>query len=185
MLQKEVMAQIIAFAGSNSSTSINFKLVKYIASLCTSSHQLQLLNMVHYPFPLYSEDLENTQGFSNSLLELSEDIRRSDGLIVGVNEHNGNLSAYSKNLIDWLSRVNRNFLAQKPILLTATSRGKRGAISALEIMEKTLPRFGAEVKATFSLPSFDENFKEHEGILNSALKTELTQAIAIFNKALG
>jgi len=40
------MAQILAFAGSNSSTSINFKMVKYTAGLI-DGHSIQLLNMAN------------------------------------------------------------------------------------------------------------------------------------------
>ena len=57
------MAQILAFAGSNSSSSINFKMVKYTTDLI-EGHGIELLNMVNYPFPMYSEDLEREKGFS-------------------------------------------------------------------------------------------------------------------------
>ena len=93
-------------AGSNSSTSINYKLVRYTAGLIDGK-EVQLLNMANFPFPLYSEDVEKTKGFSNSLMELRDDIKSAEGLIISVNEHNGSPSAYFKNLIDWLSRLER------------------------------------------------------------------------------
>ena len=94
------MATILAFAGSNSSTSINFKLVRFTTSQL-EGHKTQLLNMTNFPFPMYSEDHEKEHGFSNSLVELKNDIQGADGIIISVNEHNGGLSAYFKNLIDW------------------------------------------------------------------------------------
>ena len=54
------MAKILAFAGSNSSTSINYQLVKYTASLI-ENHEIQLMNMSNYPFPMYSEDAEKKE----------------------------------------------------------------------------------------------------------------------------
>ena len=96
------MAAILAFAGSNSSTSINFRLVKLTASL-VQDHEVQVLNMANYPFPMFSEDVEKQEGYSNSLVELKHDIQNADGLILSVNEHNGNPSAYFKNVLYSLS----------------------------------------------------------------------------------
>ena len=124
------MKKIIAFAGSNSSNSINYELVKYTVSLI-DDHDIQLLNMANMPFPMFSEDDEREFGYKNSLIELKEDILESDGVIISVNEHNSNVSSYFKNLIDWLSRVERKFLLDKPVFLMGTSPGTRGAISAI------------------------------------------------------
>ncbi|MUH37185.1 NADPH-dependent oxidoreductase [Zobellia amurskyensis] len=162
------MATILAFAGSNSSKSINYELVKHTVSLI-DGNEIQLLNMVNFPFPMFSEDLERENGYSNSLVELKNDMVKADGIIVSVNEHNSGPSAYFKNLTDWLSRVERKFLDGKPVLLMSTSGGQRGGMTALETTEKVLPRFGAQVVATFSLPSFQENFKKGEGVTNTEL----------------
>jgi len=177
------MATILAFAGSNSSTSINFKLVKHTVSLI-EDHKVQLLNMANYPFPMYSEDVEKKKGYSNSLVELKNDIQSADGLIISVNEHNSNPSAYFKNLIDWLSRLERNFLEDTKILLMSTSGGKRGGIGSLEVTEKLLPRFGAEIILTFSLPSFNDNFDSKEGISNNDLADAHKKALKQFLDAL-
>lgn len=170
---------ILAFAGSNSSNSINFKLVKFTAGLAEGS-KVQLLNMANYPFPMYSQDYENEKGFSNSLVELRDDIKNSDGLIISVNEHNGNPSSYFKNLFDWLSRLDRNFLEGKKVLLMGTSPGGRGAIGSLGIVEKFMTRFKAEVVATFSLPSFFENFDHSQGITNTELAAKHQEALEKF-----
>ena len=159
---------ILAFAGSNSSNSINYKLVKYTTELI-DTHKIQLLNLANFPFPMYSEDYEKQKGFSNSLIELRDDIRNAEGLIISVNEHNSNPSAYFINLIDWLSRLERNFLAEKKVLLMSASPGGRGAIGALGVIEKLFPRFGAEVVTTFSLPSFHSNFDVDGGITDPDL----------------
>ncbi len=177
------MAAILAFAGSNSSTSINFKLVNYTVSL-VSGHAVRTLNMVDYPFPMFSEDYERENGYSNSLIELKNDIQNVEGLILSVNEHNGNPSAYFKNLMDWLSRVDRNFLENTKVLLMATSGGKRGGVGSLEVVKNMLPRFGAEVIATFSLPSFRENFDVAKGILDEDLAESHRRALDEFLNAL-
>ena len=151
------MAEILAFAGSNSSTSINYRLVQHTTSL-VNGRSFQLLNMAQHPFPLYSEDAEKQNGFSSALMELNKNIQQVDGLIISVNEHNGSPSVYFKNVLDWLSRMERKFLLDKKVLLMSTSPGKRGGIGALGVVESLIPRFGAEIISTFSLPSFLENF---------------------------
>lgn len=173
------MANLLAFTGSNSSTSINLKLVRYTTSQI-SDHTIQVLNMANCPFPMYSEDYEREHGFSNSLIELKDDIQSADGILISVNEHNGNPSAYFKNLIDWLSRLDKNFINGKKVLLLSTSPGKRGAKSALEISKNMLVRFGAEVVSTFSLPSFHTNFNAEKGIVDQALHKEWNEALNTF-----
>jgi len=173
------MSTILALAGSNSSTSINFKLVQYTAGLIVDK-EVQVINMANYPFPLFSEDTEREMGFSNSLVELRDDIMKANGVILSVNEHNSNPSAYFKNVLDWLSRLERKFLEDTEVLLMATSPGKRGAQGSLEIVEKLLPRFGANISATFSLPSFYENFDTEKGITDSALAKEHQMALNEF-----
>ncbi len=173
------MATVIAFAGSNSSSSINYKLVKYTAGLL-KEQEVQLLNLANFPFPMYSEDHERKRGFSNSLVEFKEDIRNAAGLILSVNEHNGSPSAYFKNVLDWLSRVDRKFLEDTPVLLMSASPGGRGAIGSLGIVKDLLPRFGAEIVSTFSLPSFGQNFSTEKGIIEPELAKAHAEALAQF-----
>ncbi len=177
------MSFILAFAGSNSSTSINFELVKHTGSLITSE-KVEIMNMYDRPFPMYSEDYEREHGYSNSLNEIKRDIQLSKGIIISVNEHNSYPSAYFKNLIDWLSRLDRDFIRNKKVMLMATSNGGRGAIAALEVTDKLLTRFGANIVATFSLPRYKENFKVDEGILNSDLAEQHQSLLNNFLKAI-
>jgi len=111
---------------------------------------------------------------------LRNDIMKADGVIISVNEHNSNPSAYFKNVLDWLSRLERKFLEDTEVFLMSTSPGKRGGIGSLEIIEKLLPRFGATISTTFSLPSFNENFDSEKGITDSALEEMHKKALAEF-----
>lgn len=177
------MAKIIAFAGSNSSNSINFQLVKHTCAL-VEGHEIQVLNLANFPFPMFSVDLEKKKGYSNSLIEFREDIASSKGMIVSVNEYNGNPSAYFKNVLDWLSRVDRKFLNDTKVLLMSTSPGKGGGRSSLGIIEKIFSLFGAEILATFSMPSFNSNFEPGQGIMEVKLKSAHAQALEAFLKGL-
>ena len=173
------MSRILAFAGSNSSTSINYKLVKYTTSLI-KDQDINLIDMVDYTFPVFSEDLERNEGYSDLLRELKDKIVNAEGLIISVNEHNSNPSAYFKNVLDWLSRVDRNYLVDTKILLMSCSGGRRGAMGALEVAKGILPRFGGEVVATFSLPSFNHTFDETKGITDPELAIAHKNALETF-----
>ena len=173
------MAKILAFAGSNSSTSINFEFVKYTASLVVKP-SVQILNLADYTFPMYSEDLEKEKGFSSSLVAVNTYLSTSDGVILSVNEHNSNPSAYFKNILDWLSRLERDCFAGKKIFLMSTSPGKRGAIGALTVCKQLLVRLGGDVVSTFSLPEFHTNYKTDNGIVVKDLELAHKEALKQF-----
>ncbi len=175
------MKKILAFAGSNSSNSINHQFVNYVASQFREEFKVKVMKLVNYPIPMYSED-EEQKGFSGMLLGLKHEISEVDALIISVNEHNGSFSAFFKNVLDWLSRVDRNFLKGKKILLMSTSPGKRGGIMALDYGKMVLPRFGGEILQSFSFPSFYENFSaENNNVENEVLAMGLKEVIETFS----
>ncbi|HDZ04766.1 hypothetical protein LCGC14_0198550 [marine sediment metagenome] len=177
------MSYVLAFAGSNSSISINYKLVKFTSSLIIGT-EVRLRDMAKYPFPMYSQDIEKENGYSNSLVEFKNEISNAKGLIIAVSEHNSYPSAYFKNTMDWLSRLDSKFLADKKILLMSTSNGGRGAIGALEVAEKMITRFEGAVVETFSLPRYGENFDENIGITNADLSKIHSEKVSSFIKAI-
>ena len=173
------MASILAFAGSNSSTSINYQLVRHTISLI-KDHDLELLDLVNYPLPMYSEDFERNEGFPNLAQEIHAKIKKADALVISVNEHNGGPSAYFKNLLDWLSRIDRNYMENTKVFLMSTSPGKRGAIGSHAYVEGALPRVGAQVVATFSLSSFNANFDMEQGITEETLNSVFQDSLKAF-----
>ena len=59
------------------------------------------------------------------------------------------------------------------MLLMSTSPGARGGASVLESAKELFPSSGAVIKATFSLPSFQQNFDLEKGIINWELLDNL------------
>jgi hypothetical protein len=59
----------------------------------------------------------------------------------------------------------------------AASPGPRGGSSVLEIAKNRFPFQGAVVKGIFSLPNFNDNFDEKDGITNDELNNQLLQII--------
>jgi len=158
------MKKILAFAGSNSPTSINHQLI-----VCTTSridgYEVEVLELKGLHLPMYSIALEK-EGFPEDVELLHDKIRQADALIISVNEYNSNISGFFKNTIDWLSRFNRQFLEGKKLMLMSTAPGKRGGASALEYVKNQFPRFGGEVIESFSLPNFYENFDSENCRIN-------------------
>lgn len=168
--------KIIAFAGSNSKHSINKKLAAYAAKQFKNS-EVEIIDLNNFELPLFSVDREKEMGHPKLAQDFLNKIASSDFLVVSLAENNGNYSAALKNCIDWASRINPKIFQKKPMLLMATSPGVRGGTGVLEIATRNFPRFDAEIKATFSLPSFNENFSDEKGIINEELKNKLLQLI--------
>lgn len=169
------MKQIIAFAGSNSSDSINKQLATYAASLVENA-KTTVLDLNDFDLPIFSKDLEAKEGIPENAIKFLDILRSADGIVLSLAENNGAYSAVFKNLFDWLSRAEQKNWLNKPMLLMATSTGERGGLSVLEMALDRFPRHDANIVSKFSLPSFFDNFSD--GIitneaLNKALLTEV------------
>lgn len=169
--------KIIAFGASPSKKSINKKLATYAASLFENA-EVEILDLNDYQMPLFSVDVEAEIGQHELAKAFLAKIASADFLVVSLAENNGNYSAAFKNLYDWCSRINGKVFQGKPMLLIATSPGGRGGASVLDIAKNAFPRYGAEIKATFSLPSFNENFDVENGkIANEELDNQLREIV--------
>ena len=176
------MSQIIAFAGSNSKTSINKELATYTAGLLEEV-AVTILDLNDFELPIYSMDIEKATGIPENAVKFLDHIRNSDGMIVSLAEHNGSYAAVFKNLFDWMSRIELKMFLEKPMLLMATSPGGRGGASVLEAAQDHFPRHAAAVIEVFSLPFFGNNFSEGQ-IINADLQTELNEKVKVFQAAL-
>ncbi len=141
--------KIVAFGGSNSTQSINKHLATYAASLFENA-EVEVLDLNDFAMPLFSVDLEKEVGQHDLAKAFLAKLGSADILVVSLAENNNNYSAAFKNLFDWCSRIAKEVFQQKPMLLLATSPGSRGGASVLEIGRNALPRYGADIKATFS-----------------------------------
>ncbi len=166
------MKKIIAFAGSSSKNSINKQLVTYVASQFKNV-ECEILDLNDYEMPIYSADREIEIGVPKLAIDFYEKLGSADLIIIALAEHNGAYSVAFKNIFDWTSRYNNKLFQQKPLVLMATSPGPRGGLGVLEMAKDRFPRHDANVVATFSLPSFRDNFDPAIGITNEVLKIEM------------
>lgn len=148
---------IVAFAASSSTKSINKKLVSYAANLVNDA-SVEILDLNDYELPLFSTDKEAELGKPELAKQFLEKLGSSDAIMISFAEHNGSYTAAFKNLFDWCSRINPKIYQNKPMILLATSPGARGAATILSTAINSMPHFAGEVKGSFSLPSFYDNF---------------------------
>ena len=168
---------IIAFAASSSSRSINRKLVTYATGFVTTA-EVEILDLNDFELPLFSEDREVELGQPQLAHRFIDKISASDGVIISFAEHNGCYSAAYKNIYDWASRIKPKVYQDKPMVLLATSPGSRGGQSVLELASNQIPRFGGELIASISVPSFSENFNEDSDTMSNAeISAEIRQAV--------
>ena len=141
------MKTILAFAGSNSSTSINKQLVQYAVDslnhVDATVHDLR-----DYALPIYSIDDENEKGIPSVAQSFLNHIKTADGIILSLAEHNGSYTAVFKNLMDWMSRIDGKLWQEKPMLLMATSPGARGGASVLDAAQQRFPYMGGQIITT-------------------------------------
>lgn len=170
------MKKIIAFGASSSKHSINKQLANYAA------HQfenvvVELLDLNEYEMPIFSVDKQKENGIPQLAHDFFAKLGSADLILISFAEHNGAYSSAFKNILDWTSRIDSKTFQGKPMFLLATSPGPRGGSTVLEIAENRFPFQGGNVKGSFSLPNFNENFNIEKGITNLELKNQLTEII--------
>ena len=163
---------MLVFVGSNSSKSINEQLTKSVLKKLNVTHTF--VDLKTLDIPLFSEDLEREIKSPKGIISLKDQIDAFEHIFITTNEHNGNLSAFFKNILDWLSRADKIFLQGKKVFVLSTSNGKRGGLGANESLQKMIERFGCEVYESYAFSSFSENFnKETQQITNKDFLQEI------------
>jgi NAD(P)H-dependent FMN reductase len=170
--------KLLAFAASNSSTSINKKLATYASSLMANA-DVDIIDLNDYELPLFSTDREKELGQPALAQAFFDKIGNADAVIISFAEHNGSYSAAYKNLFDWTSRINQKLFQNKPMVLLSTSPGPRGGATVLAAAVNSAPFFEGDVKASLSVPSFHKNFDAEQGVIrNEEIKQSLVDAVA-------
>jgi NAD(P)H-dependent FMN reductase len=176
--------KIIAIGASTSRNSINRQLAAWAASRIPGARS-DLLDLNMFEMPIYSADRENGGGIPEAATKFLGEIRGSHGVVISMAEHNGAYTAAFKNIFDWVSRLEYKLWSEKPMFLLSTSPGARGASSVFQMALNTFPRLGADIRASFSLPSFNDNFTIQEGITDTDLAVAFESQLKLYIEALG
>src|SRR5829696_2401816 len=89
-------------------------------------------------FPIYNADIQNSTGFPAPVNALADAIRSADGVIFCTPEYNFSIPGGLKNAIDWVSRLQNQPFAGKPIAITSASPGPLGGARIQYDLRKSL-----------------------------------------------
>jgi NAD(P)H-dependent FMN reductase len=170
--------KILAFAGSTSSTSINRELVKFVLK-DFQDYEINLIDLNNFDMPVFSVDREK-KGFPDAAHHFLKVIEDCDVIVCSLAEHNKSYTAAFKNVLDWASRINVKVFQNKPMLLMSTSPGGYGGGNVMNTAKTFFPQFGADIKETFSLPKFYENFDLESGVIDPEMLKTLKNKIESF-----
>lgn len=181
---KEIkVKKILLTAGSNSPNSINRKVIEYSAGLF-KNNRTTILDLRDYPLPIYSLEIEEKEGIPENAFILNKIFNEHDAVVFSVAEHNGSITAFFKNALDWVSRTQKNYkiLENKPVLLfsaSITPGGGRDAVSHAEHIFSR--RLRGRVIDKVSIPKFFENVMIGESgiqIINKEIDHQIKNAVA-------
>lgn len=171
--------KILSFGASPSKHSINRRLSKFVAGLFQNA-DVTYLDLNDFEMPIFSVDREHP--IREEALKFAKLIDETDLIVLSLAENNGSFSAAFKNLYDWVSRIpNRKVFNGKKVLLLSTSPGGRGGSSVMEIALKRFPFDGAVIVGSMSLPSFNQNFNDSEGITNPEYLAKVKELVKLNN----
>ncbi len=89
-------------------------------------------------FPLYNADIQNSTGFPAPVNALADAIRAADGVVFCTPEYNFTIPGGLKNALDWVSRLQNQPFAGKPVALQSASPGPVGGARVQYDMRKAM-----------------------------------------------
>lgn len=162
--------QILAFAGSARQGSLNKKLVQAAAEGAKrAGAEVTYIDLRDFPMPLYDQDLQESEGFPETVLKFKALMKSHQGFLIACPEYNSSITPVLKNAIDWASRSEPG---EPPLALTcfqgktagllATSPGGLGGLRGLFHVRSILESIGVIVipdqqAVPGAYQAFDEN----------------------------
>jgi NAD(P)H-dependent FMN reductase len=181
-LAKADSMKILAFAASNSRTSINRALIDHATArlkLTAPGTKVETPDLNDFEMPIYSIDRERAGGIPAAAQDFFTNIGAADAILVSFAEHNGFVTAAWKNIFDWMSRIDRALWQGKPVVMLAASPGGRAGANVLASQELLAPHFGADLRATLGIG------KWHEAWDSKAKRLTRPEDIAALDDVLG
>lgn len=170
------MKKGIAFSGSNSSTSINKQLLLSVLHYHEAA-DIEFVDIRDWDIPMFSEDLEK-KGFPEQLVVFQQQLKAAAFILVGTNEHNRSVSAFLKNILDWISRIDYSTFENKNIGILSSSNGYLGGAAANEYLHTYFSRGKAKEIFQQRFPLFYENFDiNRQEIRNKDLETDIKKLL--------
>jgi chromate reductase, NAD(P)H dehydrogenase (quinone) len=116
---------ILTLCGSIRGKSYNASLIRALPKLAPGGMTFMAAPLVAN-IPHYDADMQQVSGPPAAVVELANAIREADGVLIASPEYNYSIPGALKNAIDWVSRLPKQPLAGKPVLIQSVSMGAVG-----------------------------------------------------------
>jgi chromate reductase len=121
----EKILNVVCICGSLRKGSYNRMVMNALPALAPPG-----MNLAEAPpfteFPLYNADIQESSGIPPAVQRLADAVRAADGVIFNSPEYNFSIPGGLKNAIDWVSRLQNQPFAGKPVALQSATNGPLG-----------------------------------------------------------
>ena len=117
--------KVVTLLGSLRKGSFNAMVARTLPGIAPAGMAVSALPSIG-DIPLYDADVQQEEGFPQSVQDIAQQIREADGVVIVTPEYNYSVPGGLKNAIDWLSRLPEQPLAGKPVLIQTSSMGAIG-----------------------------------------------------------
>ncbi len=100
------------------------------------------------------------QVFPSEITRIYDLIRSDNKFIIFTPEYNGYTTAYFKNILDWLSRIEHGFLKDIDVKIISVSPGRTGGASVRKILSDSMSFFGAKSVETYGFANYYTKVEE-------------------------
>ncbi|HLV45591.1 MAG TPA: NADPH-dependent FMN reductase [Flavobacterium sp.] len=170
----------LAILGSNSTHSINKQLMNSILQF-SEANDIDKMDSQNIDLPIFSIDIEKNEGFPETLRNFHREINAYNNYLIVANEHNRTVSAFFKNMLDWISRIDFDTFKDKNILIITASPGRMGGKGANDYLQTYFKMMRAKRITSVTFPSFNDNFDMENGqILLPDLEKQIKEALLTF-----
>jgi len=119
---------VLGIPGSLRRDSLNRALLRAAVEVAPEGVEIEVAEIGD--LPLYNWDLEQEQGFPESVERFRDQVAQADALLIATPEYNNSIPGALKNAIDWASRGGRDApINEKPAALMGAA-GRLGSVRA-------------------------------------------------------
>tara|TARA_B110000090_G_C13324077_1_gene424668 strand:+ start:378 stop:914 length:537 start_codon:yes stop_codon:yes gene_type:complete len=173
--------KIIGLCGSLRKGSLNRKLLLEAVRLYGKcSFKEANLNL-----PLYNGDDEDVEK-PESILNLHNDIKAADGIIITSPEYNKGISGVLKNALDWVSRMPVPAWKEKPVVIMSAAAGRTGGETSQYMVRACLTPFGPRIinSPIVCVAQASQQFDEDGQIISEIYLESVKDAMRNLQKAM-
>ena len=173
--------KIIGLCGSLRKSSLNRKLLLESVRLYGKCN----FKEANLNLPLYNGDDEDVET-PKSTLNLHNDIKVADGVIISSPEYNKGISGVLKNSLDWVSRIPGSVWKEKPVIIMSAAAGRTGGETAQYMVRACLTPFGPRIinSPIVCVAQASQQFDEDGKIISEVYLKSIKEAMENLRKAM-